>query len=230
MFLSSTHNRPLLLALALLLKSGACPAVDVNSAAAMVLTFIEVRVEARGHAGGVLRQQANATRDRRNTPPEQVIVMQEISRPERFAALEREASATSSPHTLTADLTEDLLAPPDRRLNYEFDRADAATGMRFDRRASLYVVTHVDIAAADRSPVEPALRRLAAAARHSEGNLGFEILQQADRPNHFNLISAWLSESLFRAFVASDQTRAFRKTVAPVLGSPYDERLFRRVD
>jgi quinol monooxygenase YgiN len=71
---------------------------------------------------------------------------------------------------------------------------------------------------------------LAAAARQSDGNLGFEILQQIDRPNHFNLISAWLGESPFHAFTSSAPARVFRQTVAPLLGSPYDERLFRRVD
>jgi quinol monooxygenase YgiN len=232
MLFSPTYKAsPLLLALGLLLKFGAALGAEVNAGAIRVLTFIEVRVEARGHAGGVLRQYASVLRDGRKMPPGQVILMQEISRPERFAALERETSAAvtqddGEPRALTAGLTDDLTAPPDQRFNREFD----AIGAQVDGRANLYVVTHVDIATADRSRVETELRKLAASARHSDGNFGFEILQQVDRPNHFNLISAWLSESLFRIFVASAETREFRKTVAPLLGSPYDERLFRRVD
>jgi hypothetical protein len=59
MHLGSTYKaRSSLLALALLLKSGACLSAEVNTRAVPVLTFIEVRVEARGHAGGVLRQHA----------------------------------------------------------------------------------------------------------------------------------------------------------------------------
>ena len=231
MKLRSTHKaRSWVFALALLLKFGVSLGAEVNPDSVLVLTFIEVRIEARGHAGGVLRQYANALNDR-HVPLGQVILMQEISRPERFAALERETPATVTqderePRALPAGLTDELTAPPDQRLNHEFDAVSA----RVDGRANLYVVTHVDIATADRSRVETAFHKLAAAARQSNGNLGFEILQQIDRPNHFNLISAWLGESLFRAFVSSSETRQFRKTVAPLLGSPYDERLFRRVD
>lgn len=231
---SWTHKRPFLLALTLLLKFGASPGAEANAGSTMVLTFIEVRVEARGHAADALRRHANSLRDRQ-PPPGPVILMQEISRPERFAALERESSGTPipgarQPGALTAGLTDDLTAPPDQRLNHEFDGIETTRGARFDARANFYVFAHVDIASADRSRVEAALHKLATTARQSDGNLGFEILQQIDRPNHFNLISAWLGESLFRAFVASAEAREFRQTVAPLLGSPYDERLFRRVD
>lgn len=206
----------------------------VNTGPVVALTFVEVRVEMRGHAGGVLRQYASALRVHQ-TPPGQLILMQEIARPERFAVLKRERSAVvteggQEARALTGGLTDDLTAPPDQRLNHELDGIAAATGAQVDPRANLYVITHVDIAGPDRSRVETALRKLVAAARQSDGNLGFEILQQIDRPNHFNLVSAWLGESPFRAFVTSAGAREFRRTVAPLLGSPYDERLFRRAD
>lgn len=233
---SSTHKATrLLLALALLMNCGASPGAEVNDGSTVVLTFIEVRVETRGHAGDVLRQHATALRDRQSAAG-QVTLLQEISRPERFAALQREPLSTSTqdaphPRDLTAGLTDDLTAPPDQRLNHEFDAVEAAgRGAQFDERAKLYVVTHVDIAAADRSQVETALHKLAATARQSDGNLGFEILQQINHSNHFNLISAWLGESLLRTFEASAGSREFRRTIAPLLGSPYDERLLRRID
>ena len=131
---------------------------------------------------------------------------------------------------LVESLTDDLTAPPDQRLNRELDEIAAAPSPRVDSRASFYVVTHVDIAPPDQSRIEIALRKLATAARQSDGNLGFEILQQIDRPNHFNLISAWIGESPFRTFTSSTAAQQFRQTVGPLLGSPYDERLFRRVD
>ena len=238
---STRKTSPLLLALALLLKLGGSLGAEGNGEPVLTLTFIEVRVEARGHAAGVLVDHAHAppahahASPDRQTPPGQVIVMQDISRPERFAVLKRETSPTLTQDqrdapALTAGLTDDLTAPPDQRRNREFDGSAAAKGAQVDARANLYVVTHVDIAAADRSRVETALHGLMAAARRSDGNLGFEILQQIDHPNHFNLISAWLGESPYRAFLASAETRGFRQTVAPLLGSPYDERLFRRLN
>ena len=235
MHLGSTYKaRALLLGLALVLKFDAHLSAEVKAGPAPVLTLIEVKIEARGHAGGVLRQYANALREHQATPG-QFILMQEISRPERFAILDRERSAVLTEggretRAFPEGLTDDLTAPPDQRLNHELDGTATATGARVDAHANLFVITHVDIASPDRSGVETAFRKLVAAARLSDGNLGFEILQQVDRPNHFNLISAWLGESSFRAFVASAGAREFRQTIAPLLGSPYDERFFRRVD
>ena len=230
----STYRFPSLLLATLVMKFGIAPAEEVNARSLQALTFIEVKVEARGHTSNVLRQQANASRQGA-TSTGQIIPMQEISRPERFAVLEREspavltAGAEETPVSIQG-LTDDLTAPPDRRLNRELDEIATAANAKVDTRADFYVVTHVDIATPDRTRVETALRKLALAVRQSNGNLGFEILQQTDRPNHFNLISAWLGESSFHAFAASAAARQFRHTVGPLLGSPYDERLFRRVD
>lgn len=216
--------RTVLLALGLLLRIGVSPATESSAASEPVLTFVEVRVEMRGHAGNALRQRANAAGEHQ-AASEQTVMLQEIARPERFAVLERVA-----PGVATADITDDLIAPPDRRSNREFDETGTTHGSRVDARANFYVITHVDIAASDRTPIATALHKLAVAARQSNGNLGFEILQQTDRPNHFNLVSAWLGEASFRTFSASAGAREFRQTIAPLLGSPYDERLFRRVD
>ena len=218
-------SRWLPLALALLLKVDITPAAEVNAGSEPVLTFVEVRVEMRGHASTVLRQQANAAREHQASSG-QIVMMQEIARPERFAVLEREA-----PTVLTAEgIADDLIAPPDQRFNREFDVIPITNGPRIDARANFYVIAHVDLAPSDLTPVETALHNLAAAARQSSGNLGFEILRQTNRPNHFNLVSAWLGEAPFHAFAASAAARKFRQTIAPRLGSPYDERLFRRVD
>jgi quinol monooxygenase YgiN len=224
--------RSLLLALALLLKFDVIPSAEVNALSVQALTFIEVSVEARGHSANALREQVNALREHRASAG-QIIAMQEIARPERFAVLERETPAVltaQETHALTESFTADLIAPPDQRLNRELEESTSATGQQVNAPANFYVVTHVDIVTPDRSRVETALRKLTAAARQSDGNLGVEILQQIDRPNHFNLICAWLSESAFHAFAASSAAREFRQAVGPVLGSPYDERLFRRVD
>ena len=232
---TSTYRcRWLPLALALVLEIGMAHATDGNASLEPVLTFVEVRVEMRGHAANVLRQQANAAREQQPSS-RQIVVMQEIARPERFAVLERAAPAALAadggrPLAVTEGIADDLIAPADQRLNREFDEIATTHGARVDERANFYVITHVDIAASNLTRVETALHDLAAAARQSNGNLGFEILQQINHPNHFNLVSAWLGEAPFHVFAASAGAREFRQTVAPLLGSPYDERLYRRVD
>jgi quinol monooxygenase YgiN len=217
------HGRPLL-ALALLLKIAFAPAADFS-----VLTFIEVRVELRGHTGNVLRQQ-----------PENVVAIQEIARPERFAALEHEASAPDSPTTFAQNsrarafiesILDDLIAPPDQRSYRVFEKVAATSrGASGNPPANFFVITNIDIAPPGVAQVAAALRRLALAVRQSDGNLGIEMLQQANRPTQFALITAWISEAAFHTFTASVDAREFRRTIAPILDSPYDERLFRRVD
>ena len=84
------------------------------------LTFIEVRVEMRGHVANILRDQARHT-----SPPAQIILLQEISRPERFALVDREQSAgptrgAQEVDSLRGALAEELTAPLDQRANREF--------------------------------------------------------------------------------------------------------------
>jgi heme-degrading monooxygenase HmoA len=233
MHLISTYGlRSLLLAVGSLLTCGVC----FSEPTAITgweddVTFIEVRVDATGHAAAVLRQQANAGRSR----DWQIMALQEISRPERFVTLERLTAQLVGglfiPPDLAKGLTEDLIAPPDVRPNIVFYEAANKTGAQANTRASFYVITHVDVTTPDRTQVEAALRKLAAAADRSDGNLGFLVLQQSPaHPNHYNLVSAWLSESSFHSFAAGADAREFRKLVGPSLGAPYDERLYRRID
>jgi quinol monooxygenase YgiN len=235
MLLRSTYrSRSLPFMLALLLQTSITSGEEVGAGSVQALTFIEVTFTARGHAAGVLRQHANVAREQQASPG-RIILMQEISRPERFVVLERETvavvrAAQTDTHALIDGLADDLIAPPDQRLNREFDEAGSLPGQRVDARANFYVVAHVDVTPQNRAGVETSLLKIAAVARHSDGNLGFEVLQQTDRPNHFNLVSAWLGESLFRAFASSSPARDFRQTIGSSLGSPYDERLLRRVD
>jgi len=149
----------------------------------------------------------------------------------RFAGRRVDAEAIALlRRILGGDLRGALTAPPDRRRNRGFDEVAVAADAKADVRANVYVVAHLDIGVPDRARTEAALRQLAAAARQSAGNVRFDIWQQTDRANHFNVISGWISESQFYAFAASHAARDFRQTVGPLLGSPYDERLYRRVD
>lgn len=235
MALGGSYGCPLLrFALALLWTIGVVARAEIRAEPVLALTFVEVRVDARGHAGSVLRQQASALREHTSWPS-QTILLQEVSRPERFALVEREKSDATTDvvrqmHSVSESLTDDLTAPPDLRMNREFGDVVPETGAKAEVRANVYVVAHLDIGNPNHAQVEAALRQLSAAARQSEGNLGFDVWQQTDHANHFNLIGGWLSESQFHAFRASRAARQFRQTVGPLLGSPYDERIFRRID
>lgn len=199
------------------------------------LTFIEVRSDAAERCRSILRQYEAARRG--HTAPVDALVLEGTARPEKFALLEVDAgtddAAGKEAARLLEPLTGLLTAPPDRRTHREFG-ATAAPARVPERAtaaaASLYVITHLDIAPPERAKGEAALLHLAEQARRSAGNLRFEVWQQADRANHFNIIAAWRGRSEFDAFAAGSAAREFRKEVASLLGSPYDERLYRRAD
>jgi quinol monooxygenase YgiN len=217
-----------------MLTSAIGSAAEVSADSVLTLTFIEVRVEMRGHAAAVLLKHARDARNHQaSTGP--MIVMQEVSRGDRFVVLERRtpAGATSGGtevRTLADGLSDNMSAPPDQRLNRLFDPGDVSAGLQIDPRANFYVIAHVDITPQDRAGIEQSLLRFAHAARRIDGNLGFEVLQQTNRPNHFNLVSAWVGEAPYRTLVASAPGREFRQAIGQYLGSPYDDRFFRRVD
>ena len=149
--------------------------------------------------------------------------------------LERRAPAAptsggSEVRTLADGLSDDMSAPPDQRLNRLFDHGDASAALQIGPRANFYVIAHVDITPQDRAGIEQSLLRFAHAARRIDGNLSFQVLQQTNRPNHFNLVSAWVGEAPYRTLVASAPGREFRQAIGQYLGSPYDDRFFRRVD
>ena len=88
-----------------------------------------------------------------------------------------------------------------------------------------FVVTYIEVSP---SSVQQAMELIAAesvAGRGDDGNLLFEALQRIGQPNHFVLLETWTSLETQQSHRDSDRTTAFREALAPLLYSPYDERL-----
>ncbi len=94
-------------------------------------------------------------------------------------------------------------------------------------RAALYAVSHLDIGAQDQSAVIEALHDLLQAARRAPGNLLAEAWQQDGRANHYALLLVWQNRAHRDAFAGAAPEHRFRSVVGPLLGAPYDERLYR---
>jgi len=237
-------RRAALICLAIALNlSGVAPGAQVAEPA-RVLTFIEVRTDSIDKAKTILaRYESALARHRADLAVE---TLEEIGRPERFVVLERAAragdlaTAEAAAQDNLAPLNELLTALPDRRTNREFaaiananatqtappKHSDPGTG----GPPALYVVAHLDLGPPDQARGTAALRGLVAAARRAPGNLRFEAWQQANRPNHFNLVGVWSSRTGFDDFTAGAAAREYRATVGPLIGSPYDERLYRLIE
>jgi quinol monooxygenase YgiN len=119
-------------------------------------------------------------------------------------------------------------SPADQRVHHEFAVAEGAGAAA---AGAVSVVTHVDVPPPRREETEALLRDLAARSRSDDGNLRYDVFQQnAPRLNHFTVFAEWRDAAAFAAHEARQHTRLFREALGPMLGAPYDERWYTRLD
>jgi len=91
--------------------------------------------------------------------------------------------------------------------------------------STIVSVAHIDVMPQGVSKVENPFRTYLANCAKEPGEMEIHFYQQIGAPNHFTLIEIWSSKKTYEDHVAAETTRAFRKSIAAYLGSPYDERL-----
>jgi quinol monooxygenase YgiN len=74
---------------------------------------------------------------------------------------------------------------------------------------------------------EPLLIGFVEQSRTDPGVKSFTLITQDPTTNHFQLIEVFRDMRAFEAHVSADHTIQFRTTLQPLLGAPYDERLYR---
>jgi quinol monooxygenase YgiN len=92
-----------------------------------------------------------------------------------------------------------------------------------------YVISHVDIGGQGTNAAD-LLKRLAEASRKEKGNLRFDVVQHTMRANHFTVIEAWQNEKALEEHSASASTKQYREGIAPIAGSPLDQRIFKSLE
>jgi quinol monooxygenase YgiN len=118
-------------------------------------------------------------------------------------------------------------SPADDRIHNSLAVATSEAGRR--AAPAFYVVTHVDVPPPRKDDCVTMLKKLADDSRKDQGNVGFDVVQQTSRPNHFTVMEAWKDRKAYDAHVAAAHTRAFRDQLTPMSGALYDERLYRAV-
>jgi quinol monooxygenase YgiN len=89
------------------------------------------------------------------------------------------------------------------------------------------MMLHLDVFPPGLVPTLAAVKQVAEAARKGDGNLRYDVVQSVKAPlSHMTLYAAWQSRKAFDDYEASAYGRHFRATVGPLLGSPYDDRLY----
>jgi quinol monooxygenase YgiN len=91
---------------------------------------------------------------------------------------------------------------------------------------ALYVVTYIDVYPDFADEAKKLLTQFAADSRKDNGSVRFEVLLDLGRPNHFTLTEVWQSKQAFDAHSASAHTKQMRDKIGPMIGAPFDERLY----
>jgi quinol monooxygenase YgiN len=222
-----------------------------------IVTYIEAGPADAQKATALIKKQAAATRQEAGNI--QAEALQDVGRKNHFVLLEtwqdraaRDAHAKSAGTVAFRKELQPLLhSPYDERPHAGLAAAGGGQG----GRGSVYVVTHVDIIPVEQFP--PCKRqvsesgpcgiglveKLAADSRKHAGNIRFDALTQANRPNHMTVVEVWRTAKDQEAHTMHPDTRNFRDSLAgvapgsgvnadplfvinPLSGSLYDEQLY----
>jgi hypothetical protein len=80
------------------------------------------------------------------------------------------------------------IAPRDERVSSGIYGRPVKGG---DRPGTIYVLTHVDVFPPYEVDCLALLDTMSIGTSQDDGNIGYEVLQEADHPNHFTVIEEW---------------------------------------
>jgi len=192
--------------------------------------LIVTYVEAPAAKGAALAADLHAYAEQIENGPDKprVTVLREFGRPNRMVILERWPDSSShgfakSETELAARVQPEVLAPMDRRVNHPLTPPLAQMAS-----TAFVVLMHVDMSVAG-----PAALKVLQVQRDSvlaaPGVLGYEDAVQDQHGNHFVVCELWKSRAAYEAYTATGPAEDFRRQLAAVLGSPFDDRFYEQV-
>ncbi len=202
---------------------------------AYLVTYIEVAPGQSGQALNLLRAVRAASRKAEGAV--RFDAYQRRERPNHFAMIEAWKDAASRDANLAAAHTKKfreaiqplLIAGWDERPHGGLD-VGAASAAADAKGATVFTVTHVDFIPPKKDEGIAALKAIADPSRQEAGNLRYDILQQANRPNHLTLVEAWRDQRALEAHETAAHTARFRDVSTPMSGALFDQRLYRAIE
>jgi quinol monooxygenase YgiN len=198
-----------------------------------VLTYLEFAPSKVTDAIAMMRTYRDASRSEPGARA--VDIYQETGHPHRFilreiwqdrAAYDRHAMAASRSQFNTAILPIHL-GPPAVGVHVEYWMSPVKSAGAND----VFVISHIDVGGNNVPRLKGLLDTLGPASANDAGLVRYEILDEVPaHPNHFRFFEQWSSEANWAAHHTSAHARAFRDGVTPILGTPYDQRLYRLVN
>jgi autoinducer 2-degrading protein len=216
------------LMLAVLTASGA--RAQTTSTAIYGVTALDVAPGAASEGVALLKQYRDGALKQAGNMG--VTLLQEVDWPNRFIifdAWKDQAAYDANEQAAHGAQLRDKLkalggAPYDRRDYHVISVGPAQT---VTGSGIIYMQLHLDVFPPGIEPTLAAARAVAEAARKGEGNLRYDVVKSVKAPlSHTTLIAAWQNRKAFEAYENSAYARQFRETVGPLLGSPFDDRLY----
>jgi quinol monooxygenase YgiN len=220
----------LLLAAAIGLAAASCMSQAVIAQATdqptYVVTYIEVAPKAVAETRGLIA--THCTDARKATGLLEMDALQRLGRANHFAILEKwqsakardEYAATDTAKSFISGLGPMLISGYDERLHVPLTSGGSEAALS----VSPVVLTHVDLIPTFKDAGVAKVKEFAEASRGRDGNLRFDVLTQASRPNHLTVVESWSNAAAREAHISSSLARAFRQSLMPMSGSLYDER------
>lgn len=198
-----------------------------------VVSYVELHPAAADQGPGLVKSLRDAARKQAGNLGSQAL--QRLDRPNQLVLLSAwkdqgalDAFMAAAPAREAREKIRALrLSPQDDRMH---GALSVGTGEAAPAAGELYVVTHVDVVPPRKDDAVGLLKTLAEASRKDDGNLRFDVVQQANRPNHFTVIELWKDPNAFLQHGMAAHVRDFRDGLAPMSGALYDERLYRALD
>jgi autoinducer 2-degrading protein len=221
-----------LLAIAVLLAIMGGPAAQAQTGAGVIygVTALDVAPGAASQGVALVRQYRDGALKQAGNMG--VTLLQEADWRNRFviydAWKDQAAYDANDKAAHSAELRDKLKtmggAPYDRRDYHVIavGPAQAATG-----GDTIYMQLHLDVFPPGIEATLAAAKAVAEAARKGEGNLRYDVVRSVKPPlSHTTLLAAWQNRKAFDTYENSAYARQFRDAVGPLLGSPFDDRLY----
>jgi quinol monooxygenase YgiN len=229
-YLQSLAGRVAVAAFLLALAAGSAAQAQLGGEAVYGVTNLDVAAGAAAQGVAILKQYRDAARKQAGNLG--VELLQERGWPNRFMIYEtwkdQSAYDLNEKSAQTAELRDKLKpiagAPSDRR---DYHIVSVGSGRTAGTGDAVYMQVHLDVFPPGLVPTLAAVKAVAEAARKGEGNLRYDVVQSVKPPlSHMTLFAAWQNRKAFDDYEMSAYGRHFRDTVGPLLGSPFDDRLY----
>ena len=216
-----------------IVAAAAMPPAHAQGNAVYLATYVEVMPNAVASGVALLKQYRDASSKEDGNLRAKALA--EIERPNRFVVVEvwrdKAALEAHGQSAATSKFRDELKqiadAPYDERIT---NALYATQGKNQSQAGAIYVLTHVDVIPAGKDDCMAALKAMSVDIASDAGNISYEVLQQANRGNHFTVIEAWTNRQALDAHAMAAHTRAFREKLSPIAGALYDERIYKALN